>query len=985
MSEQSKAIFTVGGLVFCILFGWIMPFIILLYIFGLVVMYANRIDTKDRRADAPAGDRRDAIAEIEQAIINEPDEKVREGLEKALTIIGAKPKNSSGSPAPNQNATSMAASQPRIAPVQQVFESQYVELPVPAAPQPQPLSPEDVAAQTAKREQDNINTMLYVASFLLVGAAIIFIGTSLPAMAKFVGLLGVALAFYIVGLILHAKVIKLRPAATAFVGTGLALVPFVGLALYNYVLRDGALSWWLTSVVGLVMFFYALVVMRNTVLGYLTVAFVFSLTTSSVAVLSLPFVWYFVGIILVGSIVQYLSYKAPSWLPQELRKPLSDSGQLSVPLAAIGSVLAGERLKLFDYELVTGVASLHYGVRAYGLRQTQQYFAYFSVARILLIIFSVIVVYDIFDHRYAVAAVLVISAFLTQLYALKHRLDQYEIVWLGYAQAALGAAIFIILPEWRYVSVILVGLLLMSWWQLAVMKKEEYGLGGLLAISAIPYVICIHLLNLDRAYEILAITCVVSAIVLQILRFHLQNANEVYRRWLFFAYIILAIEAFIVSLYAQQMWYLAAGLVVSALVAQIYIMKHYDQKYSGQWLLAIQAMIGLGISLWWGEWQAMSVGLVALLLVSLWQMKATGLVAEGYSGYVALMSLPIIVCYKVLDIAQPAEVAGVVFLVMCVLMMLLRFLGRKRINLAIVRWLQLAYIMAMAGAVILAIVMNNSLLAACILGISAAIGYVSSHLENEPQMYMVANLLMIGGFWYGTSELTVETSWRILYITWVSAIIWYSAMWYLHLKRDEPRRDIMLYCTLSVLFLAAMLCFISSGEVVTAACLSACVGAGLLAIEGYQKRHQLAYYELAIAVVTLTLQRLLYEKAPGTDLLFYTHWWAFSLGLMALLRLRFGHKEDARSQGMLALAFISLPSGFRALNDPETYQLLFLVEHVLLLVAGFMTNKQYLVRWSAAFIAAAMLWMLRGYTYVLLGLLGIGLIALAVWRLLKRS
>ena len=91
----------------------------------------------------------------------------------------------------------------------------------------------------ARRDRQNINITLYVASLLLVAAAALFIGTGLPPMLRFAGVCAVAVAFYAAGFVLHAKVARLKPAAVAFTGTGLALVPVTGLAMYNFVWSDG--------------------------------------------------------------------------------------------------------------------------------------------------------------------------------------------------------------------------------------------------------------------------------------------------------------------------------------------------------------------------------------------------------------------------------------------------------------------------------------------------------------------------------------------------------------------------------------------------------------------------------------------------------------------------------------------------------------------------------------------------------------------------
>jgi hypothetical protein len=54
-----------------------------------------------------------------------------------------------------------------------------------------------------------------------------------------------------------------------------------------------------------------------------------------------------------------------------------------------------------------------------------------------------------------------------------------------------------------------------------------------------------------------------------------------------------------------------------------------------------------------------------------------------------------------------------------------------------------------------------------------------------------------------------------------------------------------------------------------------------------------------------------------------------------------------------------------------------------LLVFGLLANRSLFVVWGAASIGLAVLWYLRGYTFLLLSLLAMGLIALAVWRLVR--
>lgn len=74
-------------------------------------------------------------------------------------------------------------------------------------------SPAELLARKEQRERQNINITLYAASLLLVAAAALFVGTSLPAVLRFAGVCLITALFYCTGLSLHARAPKLRPAA----------------------------------------------------------------------------------------------------------------------------------------------------------------------------------------------------------------------------------------------------------------------------------------------------------------------------------------------------------------------------------------------------------------------------------------------------------------------------------------------------------------------------------------------------------------------------------------------------------------------------------------------------------------------------------------------------------------------------------------------------------------------------------------------------
>lgn len=100
---------------------------------------------------------------------------------------------------------------------------------------------------------------------------------------------------------------------------------------------------------------YATITIRHQTLAYLSSAFVFSLTTSPLSVMSVPFVWYFVVIILTSALLAYLAYEKPARLPSELHEPFEQNAQLALPLAIVGSLLMPDRLTIDDYKIIVGV------------------------------------------------------------------------------------------------------------------------------------------------------------------------------------------------------------------------------------------------------------------------------------------------------------------------------------------------------------------------------------------------------------------------------------------------------------------------------------------------------------------------------------------------------------------------------------------------------------------------------------------------------
>ncbi len=826
MTTSTKWIYALLGFVVCFYSWWVFPSLWLIYFAFLAILAfiptkpsahppvqsATQAATvhqgKQTNPDPTSDDVEAIIAAIEARMREAVDPAVQEGLRQALQEVQ------------RVSATSVADDQ--LAP----YSHQAVQI------HPPVQTEQEIAAAKKQQELRNINTLLYVASFLLVGAAALFIGlgTNLPEFIKFSLVLIVAVGFYGVGMVLHRISERLQPAGVAFVGTGLALIPFVGLAFYSYVVDDGPLVWWLTSLIGLAGFWLALLELKKPIVSYLTLAFVFSVVTSSVSALHAPFVWYFVAIILTSTVLQYISHKSPTWLPHELKLPLGQNAQLAAPVALLGSIFGLDVLSAGDYTIISGVGMLHYAVHSlgYGKQDTSKYLEW-VLTRVTGLSFILSFTYLLTESWPWVSFALLTGAVVLYGISLIGRtFDSREIWWFWVAQGLIAVAIFGWLGNMIQVSAGLIILGVISAHQLYIVKNAVFGAAGVVAAALLPFTISFGVIDPTPRVEYVALTMLMATGLAIGTRAALHTGRTAYKYVMSALYMVFAAEAGLLALVSGDDWWI--GAIVSS-------------------------------------------------------------------------------------------IAGLL--------------------------------------------------------------YLASFIERQPAIHVVSNLVAVCGVYALYSAFLDSMTWSWLATAWTLGVAWYALRWYFAQPEssDQTRSQIMLASTLTPLsFVTLILMWVS--ETTVAAALTGCALAAIVAYEGLVRK-QVLCYEIAMYIATLCLQRLIGYVYPDTNALIYTHWWAIVIGLAGLLYLR-RQREHATVRAIVALAFFSVPTALFALTEGDGYQLLFLIEHTLLIVAGVVMSKKIAVQWGAVGVAVSVLWLLKGYTYILLALLAFGLIGFAIWRLLKK-
>jgi hypothetical protein len=258
------------------------------------------------------------------------------------------------------------------------------------------LTPEQQAARSLR----NLNIILYVASFLLVAAGALFVSSSSSSLVKLLGVACIIALFYGVGFGVYLKSQRLRPAALAFLGTGMALIPFAGFALQQYTNLTAGQSWAITSLVGLIAYYAVAIRLRSQLVSYLTMAFVLSLAGSMTALGTKLVIWQFVTLIVVSLVASLLARLAPKWIPQVFSEPIERTGQIVTPVALVASLFLFDTLRLIDYEVLFALATVHYVVAWLQTRDI----VYETSVRLLSYVVLTIMAWDIFNANAAVAA-----------------------------------------------------------------------------------------------------------------------------------------------------------------------------------------------------------------------------------------------------------------------------------------------------------------------------------------------------------------------------------------------------------------------------------------------------------------------------------------------------------------------------------------------------------------------------------------------------
>lgn len=223
--------------------------------------------------------------------------------------------------------------------------------------------PGSEASPSGMSPQSIINIVLFSGAFLIVGAAAAFVVTSTNPLLKALSIWLAIVAFYGVGVWLRRRK-NLQSTGVAFLGIGLALVPFAGVVLSVTLDIPPLASWLIVSCIALVLSLHTTWLVRSEIASYLTI---FSLLSLAVAIsrnVSEDIFWLLVPIMVVGFGLQLLQIYGARMLHSWALRPVGTMSVLSPTAVLLLALPYFTQLGYGKAEVLLTLATLQFAVQA---------------------------------------------------------------------------------------------------------------------------------------------------------------------------------------------------------------------------------------------------------------------------------------------------------------------------------------------------------------------------------------------------------------------------------------------------------------------------------------------------------------------------------------------------------------------------------------------------------------------------------------------
>lgn len=871
--------------------------------------------------------------------------------------------------------------------------------------------PNLVQQTPSQQALDNTSLLLYFGAFLFITSIGLFV-----AFAEVNGTLRALLvavvvaSMYSFGYWLHGAKKKLQQVGLTFIGIGMASLPFVGLAVYYYMLDEqfGAFVWFATSLASIGLYVLSLLKLRNSFVSYMLIASIVSLFMSSVSILDAPLYYYVWTLVVLGIVLQFLSLVVKQ-IP-DLEDASAQSARLLVPLTLFASlfIVSSEGSGQLAVSLLLG--ALYYGLQYFQSETDKEYYALSAHA-------------------------LTVGAIGFGAFALSESLRDVSFALM--ATSLLHGALILAV---RNVA--------------NVLYRRLCDVALITALSTIA-ISLVEPLNLLLA--VISMIVLSTAVTVRTRRDDSFGLSIVF--WVVLS-LVLGQVYLHDSFTDMHQIYLSFGFTLP-LIGLLFLRDWYKQQLS--WHDTIMASIfalhvlAFGFAFAVGEYTVLIVSAVAIvnaivlnesLRENVWSKLAVGysLVPSLYVVYVLnddyLRSLPLFTLSTVgallvnillalryrIDAARWANAAGWIalpfalgieevggldlsanlqmwlYLAAGLALLTSRAIARGRLllpkhtNLAsLERERSVAYeiglILTTVITMLLAFVSVVSVLESTLVIILAGVFLVAGGtvIERSPQ-YISITPIIVQVALLRLLEPYTSASWlsdslmpEHAYVLTSSAVaIAMYAIISLSKHSGSPHFATLQQSILATTFIAP-LSFIIFGQSIWV--MPVTLLFAVAALLHYQWRQELRNRELIGYLGIVAVFWLMFE-AGIENIQAYTHVLAALFALYGYIRHRHSDMIGANNYWGAMLGVATIPLALQALGGSENsdiYGILLLLENVMFLIIGVLANNRLITRWGLYFAVASVLYQLRGLGWAMLSLLALFIIGVGAWRAFQQS
>lgn len=893
-----------------------------------------------------------------------------------------------GLPIPGEVADT-SSSIPAPTPYAQAY-SNTVSAPSSAATSSTSIRPSSAA--TAQIQLDNASLLLYFGAFLFVASAGLFVAFgALPGMLKTALVAFVSLVMYAGGIWIYRNKSKLRQAAIAFAGIGLAIAPLIGLAVYTYVFdqSQGAVTWFMTSIFCLGLYLHALITFRSNLLSYIFIFTLLSLFESAIAIVAVPIYYFGWGLALVGlALTAFVRYSEKDDLG--LSEAARSSASIFLPLSVFVSLAFVGSEGLLQLGVSTLLAGVYYLLEA--TRKDNIYAESSALTSQILFLISVsAITYDV-TQSIIVVSLMLMGANILQMTAVFVK-DKTALLWQNFASVIIASQFIVVLFSLENPILLLISTVtfmifcLLIWWQQS--RTEAYML-GIITLMVLPLILGQSVLK--------------------------GNISGSTQLWFVFAALAVQWSAHFVSVFKtwSEDWQQAAD--------QLYIVSVVIVAFAGlvlaPWstllftvLLAASTIVFAQQKVNQSFWAGLSGALLTIPLLHGQQAAPGAFLATALVALLGAIGLSIVYRSEfsrwwstILWFIMPIAFAGMfdrwtaatyawAYLFVALCLVLSRAIARgvvftsKSIPLAtFAKNASQSYVFGYGVALVVALFIslaaeNTQIHTTAILTIIAAVVWLlATKIEKAPYVLVLLPLLLQAVLLSGLRPSISNEGELIAYLLFSSgfAAINYVAA----LSPDDPSASIaMQQGSLAAAFFAPASVFVIGFTLWP-------MPVGLLLASGISY-HQIrksgqASKELIGGLALLSLWWFMYW-AGIRNIQAYSH-------TLALLFAGYAYWRTRRSQDLTAdqyltamLATATIPLALQALSGLAggLYGWWLLIEMIIFMLLGMTLNKGFVTKWGLYTAVAAVLYQLRNLGYLALAALAIFIIGIAIHKLLK--